>query len=947
MAEFLERVIERVHAQYGDQISDLCLILPNKRAGLFLKQHIGKRYLKALWAPDIFSIEEFTELISERVLIDQVGLLFEFYQVYREKEGKDAQIFEEFIRWAGILLEDFNEIDKNLVDARDLLGSINDTRAIEVWNPDGAEITETQERYLNFWASIKSYYHALSLQLEGKGLAYSGMAFRLVAENALNNLSAWEKKQEKTWKKILFIGFNAISQAEENIIRSLIKAGRAEVYWDTDTYYMNRKGHEAGKFLRHYHESWAPSPFNWISDELESQEKDMEIIGVAGNVLQAKLAGEIISQEGSGNPDELRQLAVILIDEGLLLPLLQSLPGQVDHFNVTMGYPLKQSPLQGLWTAILSLHENAGRLSQGRKEPVFYFRDLMKVLAHPFLLQLPGQPELSRHLNIFIRKGNRVFLRRKDLDLLIPDESQEAYQQVRPLFGNWQEDPQAALDGFKQLIERFRDHWMEQGDEVIAEKQVELEYLFLYSKVVGQLSNLLENYPAIQSIRTLRNFFQQVVSQQRLPFFGEPLRGVQIMGLLETRTLDFDKVIILSANEDLLPAGRKSSTFIPFDLRKAFHLPTYRDRDALSAYHFYRLIQRAKKVFMIYNTEADALGGGEKSRFIQQLQHELPAINPRVRIRERMVQLSVNKEEETLIVIPKENEVVSAIDRLMNRGLSPSALNTFVNCPLDFYYKYIAGIREPEEVEETIEATTMGDIIHGVLEDGYKPFEGKILDITSVKKLLRSAKQRIRDAFLRQFPPGEIDRGKNLLTLKISIRFVRLFYQKELELLEELKESNQHLTIVSLEEEFRQPVEVDGKTVSIIGKADRIDRIGSVYRIVDYKTGVVHASDLSIIELDDVLEPGSGNKALQLMLYGWLFMKSQTNFSGRIQSGIISMRKFRAGLMPVTLAREPELTQEVLEEFYQRIEQLIRDIYNSEEAFQHRKDAPYCKFCEN
>lgn len=935
MESFLSNIARQLLDRYTDRISNLLIVVPTRRAGLFFKRYLGEAAGRTLWAPTVMTFEELIEHLSGSTVPDAIPLLFDFYSIYREKEGQSAQPFEEFMTWGQQLLNDYNEVDAHLIDALKLFRFVNETRALEVWNPGAEGLTAVQEQYLSFWESLGQYYAAFKSHLEKKQLAWSGLAARQAVTH-LENLPPKEafSVNRQQFDKVIFLGLHALNQAEERILKILLVQGKAEVFWDADAYFTNNFAQEAGGYLNKVKKGFSNFPFQTEGNWLSTTAKNIEVIGVAGNVGQARLAGQILSEL---DPEESTQTVVVLANQGLLVPVLQALPDHYEHVNVTMGYPLKNTVLHSLWTAILQLHDNAHRWG---RSGTFYFRDIVGVLNHPFLKHLPKGFELGQIVLKAIRSKNRVWLSKKELIDLLPEKLQAQFAALSTLFEAWENSPTHALKAILQLIGHFRDHLAKAGEE--EQHQLELEYLYRYSLVVQQLLQLADNNPALQSLRTLRLFFNRMVGQENLTFYGEPLQGLQVMGMLETRALDFKNVILLSANEDQLPESKGQSSFIPYDLRREFKLPTYRERDGVYAYHFYRLLQRTENLFVVYNTEADALGGGEKSRFVSQIMEEMPKVNPKVTIRERIVRLPVVKEEMKLGMVLKTPEVIAGIDALMTRGLSPSALNKYVNCPLDFYYTYVAGIRESDEVEETIEASTLGDFVHQVLEDFYTPKVQHLVTSDEVKAMLKAAPARTEEVFLSRFNRKEISYGKNLLTLRVAIRFVETFLKGELAQLQSLEESGQPLSIIALEKELTRNIQVGDRNIRLSGKADRIDRVGRQLRIIDYKTGVVYPPELRLSDTHTILNDPGAAKARQLLMYAFLHHGQETE---PVLSGIVSMRKLSEGLMPLAINRNPVIEVNQTEEFRKHLEDLIEEMYDPEIPFQHRIESVYCRFC--
>jgi ATP-dependent helicase/nuclease subunit B len=955
MQTFLSQLAHHLSEKHKDDLSKLCVILPNRRAKLFFKTQLSLIHGKPIWAPDIYSIEDWLTELSGLKACDNLNLTFRFYKVYTDLEGSNAQEFDEFVKWAQVLLHDFNEIDAYLVDTQKLFASISEAHAMEVWNVDGSAPTEFQKNYLKFWKQLGLYYARFKEFLLKENLAYQGLIFRHCSDDILNLLAKSEPGQG--WKKLIFAGFNALSEAEEKIIRTLLMEEKAEIFWDADDYYLNNPSQEAGKFLRKYIGKEASEKnktlnsqgkdISWIGNYFKNSPKNIHVIGVPQKTAQAKAAGEILSTMPEGA--NLQDTALVLADEKLLIPVINALPENIDKANITMGYPLKNAPFAGLADAALKIQENPVRMNFKGKNFKFYYKDVVLLLSHPYMGYLKNisikHKELLIHIISRIRIENRIFLRPKDLEKLAEGFENE-YQLIKPLFEDWEDNPEKALNCLLNLVNLL-------GSEIEKQNQqnnhlIESEYLYLYAKLIRQTIALQKEYQEIKNLHTLRLIFSQLVSAQALPFYGEPLSGLQIMGMLETRTLDFKTIILLSANEGTLPSGKSNNSFIPYEIKKRFGIPTYTEKDAIFAYHFYRLIQRAENIYLLYNTETDEMGSGEKSRFIAQMMHELPKINSAIHFTERLMAMPLPQNKSVLPSVKKSAEILEKIENLCKKGISPSALNNFNNCPLDFYFKYIAGLRADEEVEETIEAASMGTAIHDVLHKLYLPFIGKIIKVSDIDDMFKQIEEMTKEEFIKKFSNNDLSSGKNLLTLNISVNFIRNFLKKEKEYITSLSAENQFLTIQHLEEtlEAELHIKTSGteKVVKIKGTADRIDKIGKSIRLIDYKTGNVKPEDLKMQEMSQIADPEKG-KSLQLLLYSLMYLTKYPQGNEPIQSGIIGFKKLSAGLMKLEMDGKSGILPSDIEELKIHLSALLSSLFDENIPFEHKADSKYCQFC--
>lgn len=953
MQSFLQKTVEHLCEKYGSDIGNLCIVLPNRRAGLFLKTHFAKRIGKTFWAPDIMATEDFVALLSELEIPDTITLIFELYETVK-KLNPETESFDEFGKWGQILLNDFNEIDRYLIDAKQLFGNLKDIKELDTWSMNSTEgLTEFQLQYLNFWKSLEKYYNDFTQRLLNKNMAYQGMAYKLVAQHTL------EKANKHPWKKIIFAGFNALNKAEEKIIEQLINSQKAEIIWDTDTYYLNDTRQEAGKFIRNYLQRGhfsknSQEGNNWVISEtlLSTQAKKIKVIGAAKNVAQAKLAGNLIEQIKETD-SQLQNTALVLADENLLFPVLHSLPPDISDINVTMGYPLKNTPLSGYIDLLFNLHNNAIKLSKGKSKYSFYHKDIINLLSHPYSALLTEEGVAKTQFSLkpvveLIQEKNIVFTSQSTIENLIADKHPSASEKLKPIFAYWQQPDDAfaclsyLIEGLKNNIIARQQHY---GDA--NKTDLELEYLFAFSKILKRLQALKNDYPdSIIDTKTLQTVLKQIVRGTTLPFYGEPLMGLQVMGMLETRTLDFKNIVLLSCNEDILPSGKTSNSFIPFELKRYFGLPTYSDKDAIFAYHFYRLMQRAENIYILYNTETDALGSGEKSRFLTQLMHELPKVNAAAEIEETVVSIPVTiVGSENDIVVSKTDTVMKKLVMKAEKGFSPSALNVYRNCGLQFYFQAIAGLKEAEEVEETIGADTLGNVIHAVLETLYTPFVGKKLTVTDVKEMKMQAEPLAIEAFENQYSSSEIKYGKNYLTVKVALKFLTNFLDAEVKQLEYLQKSQTPLLLKALELPLETQLNIKGQTVKIHGKADRIDTIGATYRIIDYKTGKADDKELKVTDWEDLSKDAELAKSFQLLTYAWMYQKNNPAIVDNMLSGIITFRELSKGLKTVHVNGIDKLNTDNLNDFENQLTHLLEDIMNPEMEFKQTTDIENCKYC--
>lgn len=922
---FLEKIAKELIAKYSTNLSDLVVVLPNKRASLFLKQHISKLLNQPIWLPRIIGTEELIEELSDTEIIDNTTQLFELYEVYRNSQ-KDSENFDEFAKWGQILLHDYNEIDRYLVDTTQLFKHINEARAIEVWNVDGGEITEMQKQYLQFWEQLGNLYQLYTNHLIEKKMTYQGLAYRMVANSIKENPEQFIKDKIRA-DKLIFAGFNALNKAEEVLITELKKQQCCDVFFDADNYYLKDEMQESGIFMRRLSKKEAFQPFKYVTDKFKQQSKQITIYGIPQNVGQAKYLDELlvnIPQEEQSNT------AVVLADENLLVPVLQSIPSNIININVTMGYPLRNTPLNNFFEIYFATIVNAERYGH-KQQLTYHYRDLIKLLQLPYSNAI-YTAEVCATIIDHIITHNWVFINKEKLEWINNKLSVKLSESV---------DVSGVLSDFLNFIEKGKMYYL----KAVSDDQnssLELEYLFQYARLFKQITTLIKKYPFIDSLKGFYNLYVQLINSYSIELYGEPLRGLQVLGMLETRNVDFKNIILLSANEGILPAGKTFNSFIPFDIKKAFQLPTHIEKDAIYAYHFYRLIQNAENIHILYNTETNEFGSGEQSRLVTQIENELHIYNPNIKIQRKLITYPTTDIQLKEKAIVKTDKMIAKIKDRFKNGFSPSALASYINCPLDFYYTYIIGVGDQDEVEETIKMNTFGDFVHRTLEIFYKDFERKNITVSDLKGMLGKVNEVVTNVFLEKFTSKELNTGKNLLTLNVAKNYIVTFIKNEMKLIES---DQQSLFIQSLEHEMEALIKVGQNEIKIRGKADRIDSYRNRLRIIDYKTGLVNSGDLAVKEITEVKNTNK-SKAFQVLMYALMYSKNASLIDGELTAGVISFRKLSSGFMPFKQNRSDLITQQILNEFEQELIELIQEIFDPNVPFTHQPQAKWCKFCE-
>lgn len=870
---FLDKIASTIIDNYKEKLSDLVVVLPNKRAKVFLIETLRKKTENTIFAPEIISIEEFVQDIAGIRSVDSIELVFEFYEIYLKITSKEKQqTFELFANWAKTLLQDFNEIDRYLLEPKHVLSYLKDIEDIKHWSLDPEKRTTMIDNYLQFWDLLPIYYESLYNHLLNKGIGYQGLIYR----EAVKNLNHFSNATGN--KDFLFAGFNALNASEEKIVQHLLATDKAKIFWDADETFLNDPFHDAGLFLRRFKESWKHykgNPFEWIVNDFK-QLKNIQIIGTPKTIGQAKIAGNIIETHAIQD-SSLNKTAIVLGEENLLVPLLYSLPSSIGALNITMGYSGKNNPAQILIQKLFKLHTNA--LSRNPNSYVFYYKDVLDILTHPLV---EPYSKTSVVVNI-INQNNYTFITHNKLFELNPHQS----ELFLLLFQKWENGSSAVLETLSSLLLQIKSNLSNDNDE----EKITKAFVYSIFKVINKLLNYYSKHQHIDTIETLFAIYKQIIDLAEVSFEGEPLNGLQIMGVLESRVLDFETVIVTSMNEGKFPAGKSQNSFIPYDVKRELGLPTFKEKDAIYTYHFYHLLQRAKNIYLLYNTESEGLDGGEKSRFITQLEVEKQKNHV---ISHQIYNATLPDVAYQPIVIPKSESVMIRLKEIAENGFSPSALTSYIRNPIQFYMQKILRISEVEEVEENIALNTLGTIIHETLRVLYEPFIGKFLAAEDIKNCIKQIDSEVLKQFKIVYKEGEIKKGRNLLAFEVAKRNVLNFLKIELEQIEE----GDAVKIIALETRFERILEHPKLPypVKIGGSVDRIEQRNGKIRIIDYKTGKVEAKDISLKQWSKLTSDIKSDKIIQVLAYAFMYAPNIQN--QEMEVGIISFKNLKSGFLP-------------------------------------------------
>lgn len=876
MKPFLYQVASLFYEQYGQEISALAFVFPNRRTGLFFQKYLSEIAPQPVFSPTILTINDLFVQLSGKQPADKIGMLFTLYDIYIRKSGS-AETFDEFLYWGEMLLNDFDDVDKYMVNARMLFTNVTDLKEIEddysflsdeqiaairtFWSsfyPKGD--TPNQQEFLAVWQILYDLYDELRVTLAASDKGYEGMIFREVVERAQAG-----KLPELPYQKIVFVGLNALSVSEEKFLSCLQRMGLADFYWDYASSFVTDKDNKASYFVERNLKQF-PSLYQLPPET--GNVPEINVIGIPSGVGQAKQVYTLLDELSGGgelSSEEALRTAVILPDEHLLIPVLNSIPDSIRKINVTMGYPLAGTPVAGLMEYILAMQKNIRYID---RVPAFYFRDVLPVLNHRYVMS--SDPQLITALIKDIVAYNRIYISYADLNkspllqiLFSPAEDMEAFTGylIR------------VLQEFNRVMTSSEED-TNTDDVPLRTNDLEQEFIFHYFATVNRMKEIIRDAGVEMRIDTWFRLLKRVTDTITIPFHGEPLSGLQVMGVLETRALDFDRLIVLSMNEGVFPLRKAANSFIPYNLRRGFGLPTYEHQDSVWAYHFYRLIRRAKQVDLLYDTRSTGLQTGEVSRFIHQLRYHYG-----VKMNDKLVVYNVASSKVPEITVSKTEDVLAKLSAFCtggSRAFSASAINTYLDCPLKFYFSVVEGVQEEDEVTETIENNMFGSILHKVLEVLYAPFKEKLItaDLLSLvrkdKKLLDTT---IQEAFAEVFFKTEQIRpltGQNFLIAEM----IRKYAEKVLSWDSKLTPFFYHESEKRMNSLFTLS---DGKVVRLKGFIDRVDEVRDTVRIVDYKSGKGTAVFESVESLFDKENKDRAKAVMQVFMYALMYGDETTD----------------------------------------------------------------------
>jgi RecB family exonuclease len=934
MESFLGKVASEVLLHYKDEIHRTIVVLPTRRACLFFRKELSSRLSSPALSPEIFAVNDFILSLSPFTVPDRTELITLLYLVYKKHFPQED--FDKFYPWGGMLLNDFDETDRWLCNAEKLFSTLKALKDIDEKFGLPEEETERLRKFAEmffagaegkiknefsaFWNKLLPVYSEFKNLLSEKNLAYEGMVYRTVAET----ISSEENIKKFHGRHFIFAGFYALSSSEEKIISHLKKNYGASVYWDSDPYYYENKNHEAGHFLRDS-SLIGKNNFNWNENHFaNSGKKNIKITGVPLQVGQAKAAGVIVKNLLKENSPE--QIAVVLPDERMLLPVMHSLPPEADRINITMGYPLSQTSLRTLLETWFTLQKHRKQTDKGN---LFYHKQVKDILTHPYTTALEKTD--SERLYKKIEEEQYVLVPQ---EILCPENAPPYRKIIFSEINSAKDLFSSLLTLLELLLSNAKDHASVLPGEF---SDIDIESIaLLYSRCIRLEKNILTYIPETEW-NTAANLVMETVRTSSIPFSGEPLNGLQVMGFLETRALDFENVILLNVNEGTLPYSSRQNSFIAYPLRKSFGLPLFTEKDAVSSYHFYRLLQRAKNIFLLYDTEVKKLATGEKSRFILQLIHEMKDV---ANVSEELITAPIRIPDVKPIVIEKDAGMMEEIQRYFipagkqnaSPSFSASKLQTYINCPTQFYFRYIAHLKATEDVADEIDEKTFGTLLHECMRELYGDI--KILDQKTIEELRKKVSSTVATVFAELVPQkASLLFGKNLLLKKTA---EELIYK-----LLDADAKDAPLELLFLERKAHATFSLgNGKSVNLYGIIDRAEKVNGHVRITDYKTGRVNGIVYKNIE--ELFSSTDKKELFQLMFYGLL---SSSFHSKPVAAGIYILRDMSEGIRYLNGDNTP-VSQEKMDAFRARLTELINEITDEKTPFIQTEDKERCRYCE-
>ena len=943
MQPFLQLVAHDLYTKIGNDLSRTVLVFPNKRANLFFNEYLAEESDQPIWSPAAMSISDLLQKLSVQKAGDPIRLVCELYKVFKEETGS-RETLDDFYFWGELLISDFDDVDKNMVDADKLFSNLQDLKNLmddyEFLDEEQEEAirqffqnfsierrTELKEKFISLWDKLGIIYHRYRENLAELSIAYEGMLYR----NVIEQLDTDRLKYDK----YVFVGFNVLNKVEKEFFQKLQRAGKAMFYWDYDLFYTQRiSKHEAGEFIKRNLIDF-PNELPESYFDIFRKPKKIRYISASTENAQARFLFSQTAQMGSE-----KENAIVLCNEALLLPVLHSIPQDVQNVNITMGFPLAQTPVYSFINAAMELQTNGYRPDTGR----FTYEAVSKILKHPYTRQLSDHAtRLERELT----KTNRFY----------PLPSELKKDDFLTILFTPQSNIRELCDYLLRLIKSISILYRKEGEYDDIFNQLYRESIFQSHLKINRLYSLIESGELSVRTDTLKRLITKVLTASNIPFHGEPAIGLQIMGVLETRNLDFRNLIMLSLNEGQLPKAGGESSFIPYNLRKAFGMTTIEHKNAVYAYYFYRLIQRAENITLLYNTSSDGLNRGEESRFMLQLLVEGPH-----EITREYLEAGQSPQNTLEIQIEKTPEILRRLYRAYDTAqpesviLSPSALNTYLDCRLRFYYRYVAGLKTPDEVSAEIDSALFGTIFHLSAQLAYTDLtaNGKMIQREDLERLLRDeiklqgyVDQAFKQELFKVAPEEKPEyNGVQLINSKVIVSYLKQLLRNDLQYTP--------FEMVAMEKKVSEKITIQTTlgplTLRLGGTIDRMDAKEGTLRIVDYKTGGSPKIPANIEQLFTPSETRP-NYIFQTFLYAAIMSRKQPlmvapallyihRAASESYSPVIEMGEPRKPKIPVNNFAFFE------DEFRERLQALLEEIFDEKEPFTQTEDIKKCAYCD-
>ncbi|MCK6542209.1 PD-(D/E)XK nuclease family protein [bacterium] len=938
MNAFLDDIATYLLKDSSANLNDRCVIFQNQRAKLYFKKYVGQRALPGLILPEMLTIEELAERLSGKRITDNFDLLIELYLCHQKLNQPET--FIKFYDLGLKIIEDFSDMDMYAVDPAKLFINLDYLKSTEFWDKNDEDLTALQLRQKNFWKYLFALHNEFKRVLEKKGKAYAGMAYREAANQIRSH------NYTLPWSKVFFAGINALSLCEEEIIDHLLRRKQAEIFWDADVFYINQKHHEAGNFIRRYIKKWSETDKHWIGDRLSRDNKTIRITRASQNSAQARAA--IIALKESVK-NKTASIAVVLGDESLLIPVLEELPESLTksaRINVSMGYPLSMTTIYSFMMCVLQLHADALSNQTKRKEYSFLNQHVIQFFSLSLVRNLIKDKVYAIHEAIIRQNSTKI--------------SSEFIQSLTKLPSlklvfNACRDISHMIENINTLIDEIKS-------ELFTNRMYEeLEALYLWKEKWTIICETYQRYTSLhnpvlsENLETIIRIMQDAVNNVRIPF-NSPAESsnlthrIEIMGMLETRALDFEHVIILSVNEGVFPAPRSTHSLIPFTARAESGMPNYTEKESIFAYNFYRLLQRASTIDLIYDAQINQNTKGEPSRFIQQLRYELAKTSPSITIIENELSpLPVIKSSIEPLLIQKTPAIIEAIKNVLNKGLSPTAINSYNRCSLQFYLSRIAKFEESDDIKPELQSDDLGNIVHHVFQHMFAPYIGKSIAAKDISSMLNDVDTAIQNA-LDDMGNPDVHSGKNKITFAIAQQHIQRFLNNEKN---RLSHDNTNRCVLSVESLMSTSIDVpiEGQlfTMRLHGKADRIDLIDDVVEIIDYKTGSAQKKHVQLpTTIADLSVKSDSDKALQLLTYIMLHRSHSENKYKKYRSMIVALRGSPAEYyLPLTYDKNEthSIENEIEETSLEYFRSIALELLNNERPFVQTDEKKNCVYC--